>query len=83
VIVNHLISLAKSDNRVRREKVMVHSGSNPPGNWFVPPGNNQSSGGGNENVSVLLNSRSPNGGFTQPVVLVDDRLHFSDSHEFA
>jgi hypothetical protein len=37
-----------SHNRVRREKVMVHSGSNPPGNWFAPPGSNRSSGGGHE-----------------------------------
>jgi len=33
----------KSGNRVRREKAVVHSGSNPPGNWFAPPGSNQSS----------------------------------------
>jgi len=24
----------------------------PPGNWFVPPGSNQSSGGGNETVEA-------------------------------
>ena len=45
-------TLGKSRNRVRREKVMVHSGSNPPGNWFAPPGNNQSSGGGNETAEA-------------------------------
>ena len=38
----------KSRYRVRREKAVVHSGSNPPGNWFAPPGSNQSSDGGNE-----------------------------------
>jgi hypothetical protein len=32
-----LLCPGKSHNRVRREKVMVHSGSNPPGNWFAPP----------------------------------------------
>jgi len=42
----------KSQIRVRREKVMVHCGSNPPGNWFAPPGNNQSSGGGNETAEA-------------------------------
>ena len=44
--------LVSSRNRVRREKVVVHSGSNPPGNWFAPPGNNQSSGGGNETAEA-------------------------------
>jgi len=24
----------------------------PPGNWFAPPGNNQSSGGGNETAEA-------------------------------
>ena len=43
---------AKSDNQVRREKVMVHSGVNPPGNWFAPPGSNQSSNGGNETAEA-------------------------------
>jgi len=43
---------SRSGYRVRREKVMVHSGSNPPGNWFAPPGNNQSSGGGNETAEA-------------------------------
>jgi len=42
----------KSGNRVRREKVVVHSGSNPPGNWFAPPGSNQSSSGGNETAEA-------------------------------
>ena len=41
-----------SDNRVRREKAVVHSGSNPPGNWFGPPGSNQSSSGGNETAEA-------------------------------
>jgi hypothetical protein len=26
--------------------------SGPPGNWFVPPGSNQSSGGGNETAEA-------------------------------
>ena len=31
---------------VRREKVLVHSGSeDPPGNWIAPPGSNRSGGG--------------------------------------
>ena len=34
---------------VRREKALVLSGREiPPGSWFVPPGSNRSSGGGNE-----------------------------------
>src|ERR1035441_7871359 len=34
---------------VRREKVLVHSGTkDPPGNWIAPPGSNRSGGGGNE-----------------------------------
>src|SRR5215813_4580570 len=45
-------SPGESDNRVRREKAVVHSGSNPPGNWFAPPGSNQSSGGGNETAEA-------------------------------
>jgi len=43
---------------VRREKAVVHSGSNPPGNWFAPTGRNQSSGGGNETVSGFWGQRS-------------------------
>ena len=31
---------------------MVHSGSNPPGNWFAPPGSNRSSSGGNETAEA-------------------------------
>ena len=43
----------KSSNRVRREKVMVQQRElNPPGNWFAPPGSNQSSGGGNETAEA-------------------------------
>jgi hypothetical protein len=38
--------------RVRREKAVVHSGSNPPGNWFAPPGSDQSSSGGNETAEA-------------------------------
>jgi hypothetical protein len=38
--------------RVRREKAVVHSGNNPPGNWFAPPGSNQSSSGGNETAEA-------------------------------
>jgi hypothetical protein len=34
------------------KKVVVHSGSNPSGNWFAPPGSNQSSGGGNETAEA-------------------------------
>ena len=45
-------ALVKSANRVRREKAVVHSGSNPPGNWFAPPGSNQSSSGGNETAEA-------------------------------
>ena len=37
---------------MRREKALVHSGSNPPGNWFAPPGSNQSSSGGNETAEA-------------------------------
>jgi len=34
---------------VRREKALVLSGREiPPGSWFVPPGSNRSSSGGNE-----------------------------------
>ena len=34
---------------MRREKALVLSGREiPPGNWFVPPGSNRSSRGGNE-----------------------------------
>jgi hypothetical protein len=32
--------------------VVVHSGSNLPGNWFAPPGSNQSSSGGNETAEA-------------------------------
>ena len=43
----------KRGNRVRREKVMVHSGRiGSPGNWFAPPGSNQSSRGGNETAEA-------------------------------
>jgi hypothetical protein len=31
---------------------LVHGGSTPPGNWFAPPGSNQSSGGGNETAEA-------------------------------
>ena len=37
---------------MRREKAVVHSGNNPPGNWFAPPGSNQSSSGGNETAEA-------------------------------
>jgi hypothetical protein len=37
------VTAGSSAIRVRREKAVVHSGSNPPGNWFAPPGSNQSS----------------------------------------
>ena len=43
----------KSDNRVRREKVVVPQRElNPPGNWLAPPGSNQSSSGGNETAEA-------------------------------
>jgi hypothetical protein len=45
---------SKSRNRVRREKALVLSGrAIPSGNWFVPPGSNQSSGGGNETAEAF------------------------------
>jgi len=37
---------------VRRERPLVHSGVTPPGNWFAPPGSNQSSSGGNETAEA-------------------------------
>jgi len=37
---------------ISREKALVHSGVNPPGNWFAPPGSNQSSSGGNETAEA-------------------------------
>jgi len=37
---------------VRREKALVHSGGNPPGNWFAPTGSNQTSSGGNETAAA-------------------------------
>jgi len=33
---------------VRRERRWSTAGVYPPGNWFAPPGSNQSSSGGNE-----------------------------------
>ncbi len=33
---------------LRREKALIHSGGIPARDWFVPPGSNRSSGGGNE-----------------------------------
>ena len=46
------VAAGKRRNRVRREKVVVHSGIDPPGSWFVPPSSNQSSGGGNETAEA-------------------------------
>ena len=37
---------------VRREKALIHSGVTPPGNWFAPPGSNQSSRGGNKTAEA-------------------------------
>lgn len=37
---------------MRREKALVRSGSNPPGNWPAPPGSNPSSCGGNESAEA-------------------------------
>src|SRR6516165_7789222 len=37
---------------VRRAKALIRSGVNPPGNWFAPPGSNQSSSGGNETAEA-------------------------------
>jgi hypothetical protein len=33
-------------------KALVTAGVYPPGNWFAPPGSNQSSGGGNETAEA-------------------------------
>ena len=42
-----------SGNRVRREKGGGPQRElNPPGNWFAPPGSNQSSSGGNETAEA-------------------------------
>src|SRR6267143_5281196 len=43
---------AKSHNRVRRERRWSTAGVYPPGNWFAPPGSNQSSSGGNETAEA-------------------------------
>ena len=48
----HLNHRATPRLHVRREKAVVHSGSNPPGNWFAPSGSNQSSRGGNETAEA-------------------------------
>ena len=40
------------DYRVRRERRWSTAGVNPPGNWFAPPGRNQSSSGGNETAEA-------------------------------
>jgi hypothetical protein len=42
----------KRDSRVRRERRWSTAGVNPPGNWFAPPGSNQSSSGGNETAEA-------------------------------
>jgi hypothetical protein len=43
----------KSRYRVRREKGGGPQRElNPPGNWFAPPGSNQSSSGGNETAEA-------------------------------
>ena len=39
--------------RVRRESRCFSAGLVPPGNWFVPPGNNRSGGLGNEVVGAF------------------------------
>jgi hypothetical protein len=38
--------------RVRRERRWSTAGVYPPGNWFAPPGSNQSSSGGNETAEA-------------------------------
>src|SRR6266436_5917624 len=42
----------KRDHRVRRERRWSTAGVYPPGNWFAPPGSNQSSSGGNETAEA-------------------------------
>ncbi len=42
----------KSDYRVRRERRWSTAGVYPPGNWFAPPGSNQSGSGGNETAEA-------------------------------
>jgi len=42
----------KRDYQVRRERCWSTAGVNPPGNWFAPPGSNQSSSGGNETAEA-------------------------------
>src|ERR1700680_719063 len=46
-----LIPSDKRD-RVRRERRWSTAGVYPPGNWFAPPGSNQSSSGGNETAEA-------------------------------
>src|SRR6516164_11853351 len=46
------LSPAKRAYRVRRERRWSTAGVNPPGNWFAPPGSNQSSSGGNETAEA-------------------------------
>jgi hypothetical protein len=41
-----------SPYRVRREKAWSTTGLYPPGNWFAPPGSNQSSSGGNDTAEA-------------------------------
>jgi hypothetical protein len=47
-----MAATSKRGYRVRREKAVIHSGGYPPGNWFAPPGSNQSSSGGNETAEA-------------------------------
>src|SRR3984893_15992779 len=45
-------ALFKRRYRVRRERRWSTAGVSPPGNWFAPPGSNQSSSGGNETAEA-------------------------------
>jgi hypothetical protein len=49
----------ESGYQVRCEKVVVHSGVKPSGNWFAPPGSSQSSSRGNETGPVFIESLGP------------------------
>jgi hypothetical protein len=46
----------KSENRVRRERRWSTAGVNPPGNWFAPPGSNQSSSVRAQHKSKLVDT---------------------------
>ena len=44
-------------------------GIDPPGNWFVPPGNNRSGGGGNEVVGAFDAKGRSSGSVSMQVVM--------------